>query len=96
MEPSKIAGAIKFAKNFATKGMKTYPFDVVFKTSLEQIGWIEPDIAAFGHIRKETADRLAIGMMAAKELGNDEAEFAHALHVMNGWAVDQALPKDCA
>lgn len=88
--------AIKFAKNFATEGMKTYPFDAVFKTTLEQIGWIEADIATLGHIRRETADRLVIGIMAAKELGNDEAEFAHALHVINGWAVDHALPKDSA
>lgn len=86
--------AIYFAKNFAVKGLENHPFDAVFRTTLEQIGWLESDIAAFGHIRGETAERLVIGIMAAKELGKDEADFAHALHVINGWAVDHAFPKN--
>ena len=71
MVPLEIAEAIKFVKYFATDGMKTYPFDGFFKTTREQIVWIEADIATLGHIRRETADCLVIGIMAAKELGND-------------------------
>lgn len=73
--------AVEFARCHATKGLEQYPFDAIYRTTLDRIA----EINAIS-VQDRGLDELPvdpdIGLMAAKELGNDEAEFAHALHTI--------------
>jgi hypothetical protein len=85
MIDNETQAAIAQAKKHALKGLEAFPFDTVYKTTLEQVAWIEHDIREQGSVSKVTKSKICLGLMAAKELGNDEADFAHALHVINFW-----------
>jgi hypothetical protein len=84
-----VKSAIEFAKHHARQGLIQFPFDAVYKTAIAQIAMIENDLDSDGRLSKNTKESMCLGLMAAKELGNDEYDFAHALHTINHWVDDQ-------
>ncbi|MDE2596469.1 MAG: hypothetical protein KGL44_06285 [Sphingomonadales bacterium] len=90
-----LANAMDFARNHAEEGLRKYPFDAVYKATLAQIDAISASLATNGLLSAHIAGGITLGLMAAKELGNDERDFAHALHVIQRYA-DDAKSKDGA
>ncbi len=86
---TEFTNAIAYARQHATAGLKVQRFDPVYLTTLDQLAVIDATIAQRGDLRNLRSGEITLGLMAAKELGNDEADFAHALHVIQ-WEADTA------
>lgn len=81
-----LGDAIAFARKHAEEGLRTYPFDAIYKTTLSQLDLVTNAMTANGMLQSLPAGSVTLGIMAAKELGNDERDFAHALHVVQRYA----------
>lgn len=80
--------AMAYARDACARGLEQFPFDAIYRTALQRIAHVEAIIARGGSL-SELPEDPDIGLMAAKELGNDEARLAHALHVIQ-YAIDQS------
>jgi hypothetical protein len=85
MLPLELTTAIEDARRHAEEGRKGRPFDPVYVHTLEQLVIIDRHILA-GDFSNLAAGEIDVGRMAVKELGNDEQDFAHALHVIQWYA----------
>ena len=83
------ARAVALARAHAEAGLKPKPFNPVLRHTLDQLAVVDRQLAAIGDLSGLTSGEIDVGRMAARELGNDEAEFAHALHVIQ-WEADSA------
>ena len=81
--------AMALARAHADVGLRRTPFDPVLRHTLDQLAIVNRHLAATGDLSGLAPGEIDVGRMAAKELGNDEAEFAHALHVIQ-WEADSA------
>lgn len=82
-EDMSFAEAFTFAHKHALDGLQRLPFDVVYKTTMEQLAIIESTLFKGGGQLKDVPHTgVDLGLMAAKELGIDEQEFARALSVI--------------
>lgn len=79
--PLELTAAIDVARRHAEEGRKGRPFDPVYVHTLEQLAIIDRHILT-GGLSGLARGEIDIGRMAVKELGNDERDFAHALHVI--------------
>lgn len=77
-----VLSAIRFARSYASKGLETFPFDVVYRATIDQLDAVNQSFAASGSLATFKGTGVDLGLMAAKELGNEEQDFAHALHVI--------------
>lgn len=78
--PAEVVAAIAQARAHADAGLRLYPFDAVYRATLDQLAIVTASLLGDGP--PLPAGRVTLGLMAAKELGNDERDFAHALHVI--------------
>jgi hypothetical protein len=83
--PLELTTAIEDARRHAEEGRKGRPFDPVYVHTLEQLAIIDRHILA-GGFSNLSAGEIDVGRMAIKELGNDEQDFTHALHVIQWYA----------
>lgn len=83
-----FAEALVQARAHAEAGLKQYPYDAIYRTAIDRIDEIEA-LRARGGTLADLSPDPNLGVMAAKELGNDEAGFAHALHVIQ-WEIDHS------
>ncbi|MGI4732266.1 MAG: hypothetical protein ACRYFW_10995 [Janthinobacterium lividum] len=81
--------AMVLARAHADAGLKVHAFDPVLRHTLDQLAVIDAQLARTGDLSGLRSGEINLGLMAAKELGNDEADFAHALHVIQ-WEADTA------
>lgn len=77
-----LQAAIDFARVHAENGLRTYPFDAIYKTTLAEVDLVTAALRPDGTLQALPEGSVTVGVMAAKELGNDERDFAHALHVI--------------
>jgi hypothetical protein len=82
--------ALDLAREHAARGLETYPFDAIYRTTLDKIRLID-GVLARGESLADVPQDPHLGLMAAKELGNDEAAFAHALHVIQ-YEIEHSAP----
>ncbi|WP_260597599.1 hypothetical protein [Sphingomonas endolithica] len=82
--------ALDLAREHAARGLETYPFDAIYRTTLDKVRLIDAVLAGGGSLAEVPRDP-DLGLMAAKELGNDEAAFAHALHVIQ-YEIEHSAP----
>jgi hypothetical protein len=83
--PLELTTAIEDARRHAEEGRKGRPFDPVYVHTLDQLAIIDRHILA-GDLSGLAPGEIDVGRMAVKELGNDEQDFAHALHVIQWYA----------
>ncbi len=86
--PPDLIAAIDYARRHAEEGRKGRPFDPVYVHTQDQLAVIDHHIATSGAMAGLAPGEIDVGRMAVKELGNDEQEFAHALHVIQ-WYADE-------
>lgn len=72
--------ALKLVETMTQDGLRQFPFDAIFKHSAEQISDLKVFIDSGYKVNTEILQSFDLGVMAAKELGNDEKEYADALH----------------
>jgi hypothetical protein len=77
-----LSAAVDFAQAHAEQGLRTYPFDAIYQTTIAQVKVVRDAMRPDGTLGPLPAESVSVGLMAAKELGNDERDFAHALHVI--------------
>lgn len=87
-----LRAACAFARAHAEAGLKKFPFDGVYSHALEQIALVEPVAQGLLPLRSLAAAKIDVGLMAAKTLGNDEQDFASALHTLQWYADKAAAP----
>lgn len=74
--------AMEFARAYAEADLRFRRFDCILQYTLDQLAIPDREFAAHGDLRGLQPARINLGIMAVKELGNDEADFAHALHAI--------------
>ena len=79
--------ALSEARQHALERLKERPFDPVYRFTLDQLEVIDDSLSKDGNLSGLRSGQITLGRMAAKELGNDEAVFAHSLHVIQ-WEAD--------
>jgi hypothetical protein len=88
MSPEFI-GAIEGARAAANAGLLAHPHDAICTYALQQLALIDTALNTDLGLAALAPGTINLGMMAVKELGNDDAAFAHALHIIQS-AVDEA------
>lgn len=87
IEPE-LHDAIAYARDHAEAGLNLRPFDPIHRHTIDQLTVIDAQIAHHGDLSGLASEQIDVGRMAARELGNDERDFAHALHVIQ-WYADE-------
>lgn len=78
--------AVSFAREYAEEGLRACPFDAVYSTTLLQLDLVTSAMDAEGVLRSLPDGNVTLGIMAVKELGDDERDFTRALHVVQRYA----------
>ncbi len=84
-----LTDAIALARRHAEEGRRGRPFDPVYVHPLDQLAIVDRHLARTGDLSGLAPGEIDVGRMAVKELGNDERDYAHALHVIQ-WYADEA------
>ncbi len=74
--------AYRLAHAHATSGLETYPHDRIYIHILEQLSLLDFTDHDTISPRRAAGAGFDLGLMATKELGAEERDFAHALHVL--------------
>lgn len=80
--------AIVVAREHALAMLKARAYDPIYLHTLDQLAIVERALGAAGVLHELSSGEIDVGRMVARELGNDEAEFAHAFHIIQGAADD--------
>ncbi len=76
-----IIADIQGALQCAQEGLKQYPHDTIYLHAAEQVTALQNYLNATANDRDTSIlAKFDLGLMAAKELGNDEQVFANHLH----------------
>jgi hypothetical protein len=84
-----LGAAINGALNYAQAGLRKFPHDTIYQHAIKQIAVLRSYLNSAAAQRN--ADILAdfnLGQMAARELGNDEQDFANHLHILQRYVDD--------
>jgi hypothetical protein len=71
---------IEAAHAVAEQGLKTYPHDSVFQHSSAQLAMLKSFLLKDNDVEAAILEDFDLGLMAARELGPDERDFADLLH----------------
>ena len=86
--PPELVTAMEFARRWAEKGREGRPFDPVYVHALDQLKTLDRHVVSTGDLSNLKPGEIDVGRMAVKELGNDEQDYAHPLHIIQWYADD--------
>jgi hypothetical protein len=85
-----LSAAIDGALDFVQEGLKKLPHDAIYQHVITQIAVLQSYLnSAVAERNADILEEFNLGQMAARELGNDEQDFANHLHILQRYVDDE-------